>query len=202
MRHVCGILLDYVSAMGNGPPNSWRLQMSKRSRLRLPSGAEGWLLGLWRRLPSSLQGRIEWLLLPKFLVGAVAVVLDDSGGVLLFRHTYRLDYPWGLPGGWIKASEQPTDAVEREVLEESGLLIKALHPLVVGGDRDLRRLDLIFLCQLVGGTFRPSAEVSDAGFFELRALPGCVEPFHVQVATYATKVLAGEVQGYPRRSDT
>jgi ADP-ribose pyrophosphatase YjhB (NUDIX family) len=176
--------------------------MRNRPRPTLPWGVKVWLLGVWRRLPGGLQGAIEWLLLPKFLVGAVAVVIDDSGSVLLFRHTYRNDYPWGLPGGWIKASEEPTDAIEREVLEESGLLIKALHPLVVGGDRDLRRLDLIFLCQLVGGTFQQSAEVSDAGFFELSALPGRVEPFHVQVADYAIRVLAGEVQGYPRRSIT
>ncbi len=155
------------------------------------------LLALWRRLPGWLQGRIEWLLLPKFMVGAMAVVLDDQGRVLLFRHTYRDEYPWGLPGGWIKSGEDPTDAVEREIREESGYRIKALHPLVIGGDRALRRLDLIFLCDLAGGDFRPSAEVSDAAFFGPEELPGLVEPFHVQVAAYAEKVLKGEVRGQP-----
>jgi ADP-ribose pyrophosphatase YjhB (NUDIX family) len=128
----------------------------------------------------------------------MAVVLDDAGRVLLFRHTYRADYPWGIPGGWLKGNEDPIDAVEREVFEESGFRIKAMHPLVIGGDRALRRLDLIFLCRLVEGSFRASAEVSDAGFFAPEDLPGRVEPFHMDVAAYARKVMAGEVVGQPR----
>jgi 8-oxo-dGTP diphosphatase len=155
------------------------------------------LLRLWRRMPGWLQGRIEWFLLPKFLVGSMAVVLDDAERVLLFRHTYRDAYPWGLPGGWLKAGEAPGDAIEREVCEESGYRIRALHPLVIGGDSDLRRLDLIYLCDLTGGEFRPSPEVSDAGFFAPGELPGRVEPFHAQVAAYATKVVRGEVAGQP-----
>jgi len=161
------------------------------------SAAKPRLLRLWRRTPAWVQGRIEWLLLPKFLVGSMAVVLDDAERVLLFRHTYRQVYPWGLPGGWLKAGEAPGDAIEREVFEESGYRIRALHPLVIGGDKALRRLDLIFLCDLVGGAFRPSAEVSDAGFFTAHELDGRVEPFHVQVAAYAAKVMRGEVAGQP-----
>jgi 8-oxo-dGTP diphosphatase len=155
------------------------------------------MLRVWRHLPGRLQGHIEWRLLPKFLVGSMAVVLDGQGRVLLFRHTYRDAYPWGLPGGWLKAGEAPGDAIEREVFEESGFRVKALHPLVIGGDLDLRRLDLIFLCDLVGGEFRPSAEVSEAGFFAADELPGRVEPFHVQVAAYAAKVAKGEMRGQP-----
>lgn len=157
-----------------------------------------WMLLVWRRLPRWLQGRIEWLILPKFLVGAMAVVLDDAGRVLLFRHTYRADYPWGIPGGWLKAHEDPIEGVEREIYEESGFRIRALHPLVIGGDRVLHRLDLIFLCTLDGGTFQASAEVSDAGFYAIDDLPGRVEPFHIDVASYARKVVAGEVAGQPR----
>lgn len=157
-----------------------------------------WMLRVWRRMPGWLQGRIEWLILPKFLVGAMAVVLDDAGRVLLFRHTYRNDYPWGIPGGWLRANEDPIEGVEREIYEESGLRVKALHPLVIGGDRALRRLDLIFLCRLHGGTFRASAEVSAASFYPISDLVGRVEPFHIEVASYALKVVAGEVADQPR----
>jgi len=166
--------------------------------------ARGWtersLLRLWRRLPGWLQGSAQRLLLPKFLVGAIAVVLDAEDNVLLFNHTYRDGYPWGFPGGWLKAGEDPVTAIEREVREESGYRIKALHPLVIGGDRELGRLDLIFLCSFAGGEFAPSPEVSEARFFPLAALPGRVEPFHEQVAVYASRVLAGEVYGQPPRS--
>lgn len=161
------------------------------------SWAKARLLRVWRRLPLSIQGMAEWLLLPKFLVGGVAVVFDDQERVLLFRHTYRLDYPWGLPGGWLKSHEDPVEAVEREIYEESGYRIKALHPLVIGGDRRLRRLDLIFLCDWVEGVFTPSLEVSAAGFYKLDELPELVEPFHVKVVAYALDVVAGQVRGQP-----
>jgi ADP-ribose pyrophosphatase YjhB (NUDIX family) len=166
--------------------------------VKLPPWAKARLLRVWRALPGWAHAMIEWALLPKFLVGGVAVVLDDRERVLLFRHTYRDRYPWGLPGGWLKGGENPADAVEREVLEESGYRIETLHPLVIGGDRHLHRIDLIFLCNLVGGTFHPSTEVSEAGFYGLDELADLVEPFHVDVARYAADVLAGRVRGQPR----
>jgi ADP-ribose pyrophosphatase YjhB (NUDIX family) len=162
---------------------------------RLKEAFKPSLLWLWRRLPGRVQGWAAWLLLPKFLVGSMAVTFDDAGRVLLFYHTYRDDYPWGLPGGWIKVGENPMRAVEREVFEESGYRVKTQHPLVIGGDKDLRRLDLIFLCDLEGGDFRPSAEVSDADFFPPAALPGRVEPFHVHVVAYAAALRRGERGG-------
>jgi ADP-ribose pyrophosphatase YjhB (NUDIX family) len=127
-------------------------------------------------------------MIPKFLVGAVAVILGEDNKVLLFRHTYRDEYPWGLPGGWLKMQESAVDAVEREIFEESGYEIRALYPLVIGGDPGQRRLDLIFLCEFAGGTFRPSGEVAEARFFAPDSLPGQVEPFHVEVVRYAVAV--------------
>lgn len=127
-------------------------------------------------------------MMPKFLVGAVAVIFDENDRVLLFRHTYRQKYPWGLPGGWLKNRESAIDAVEREILEESGFEIRALYPLVIGGDPAQRRLDLIFLCEFAGGQFRPSGEVAEARFFSTEALPGRVEAFHVDVVRYAAEV--------------
>lgn len=32
---------------------------------------------------------------------------------------------WGLPGGWLEFGEQPFDAAEREVLEETAVSVKA-----------------------------------------------------------------------------
>jgi len=187
---------------------AWMRELSRQcgrlERERRVQVARSWverrLLRVWRRLPGWLQGAVQRLLLPKHLVGAIAVIVDGKGQVLLFNHTYREAFSWGFPGGWLKAGEDPIDALEREVHEESGYRIRALHPLVIGGDRDLRRLDLIFLCTLAGGAFRPSPEVSEASFFPLSALPGLVEPFHEQVAAYASRVLAGEVYGQPPRS--
>ena len=106
------------------------------------------------------------------------------GRILLFRHTYRSEYPWGLPGGWLKRGEHAHEAIEREILEESGYQVHALRSVVIGGDRKLHRLDLYFECELINGTFQSSAEVCDAAFFELDHLPDCIEPFYRQVITY------------------
>ncbi|MEU5950370.1 NUDIX domain-containing protein [Micromonospora sp. NPDC047465] len=55
------------------------------------------------------------------LPSACAVVVDDSGRVLLGR---RVDTGrWSLPAGAIDPGEQPADAVVREVYEETGVNI-------------------------------------------------------------------------------
>jgi ADP-ribose pyrophosphatase YjhB (NUDIX family) len=121
--------------------------------------------------------------MPKFLVGILAIIFDDQGRVLLLKHTYRPDFPWGLPGGWLKAGEGAIAGIERELLEETGLVVRAMQPLMVGGDSQHRRLDLVFSCEYKSGTFRPSAEVSEARFFDPAALPADMEPYlHTIVA--------------------
>ena len=137
------------------------------------------LLCVWRwlPLPARMRWGLIWLVTSKFLVGVLAVIFDDQGRVLLLKHTYRPDYPWGLPGGWLKAGEGAAEGIERELLEETGLVIRATQPLMVGGDNVYPRLDLVFLCEFVSGTFRPSAEVSEARFFDPGKLPAEMEPY-------------------------
>ena len=67
--------------------------------------------------------------------------------------------------------EQAQDAVEREVLEETGLVVRARRLLLVTSARDRPHLGLIYHCEQIDGSFRPSAEVSDARFYALDALP-------------------------------
>jgi ADP-ribose pyrophosphatase YjhB (NUDIX family) len=58
---------------------------------------------------------------PRQPVGAVGVVFDGAGRVLLVEHAFRTDFPWGLPGGWVARGEDPRAAVAREMREELGL---------------------------------------------------------------------------------
>ena len=78
------------------------------------------LLKIWRLLPNSyfLRRNLVWMITPKFLVGVVGVVLNDDCEVLLLNHSYRKEYPWGLPGGWLKKGEQPVAAIEWEIRGE------------------------------------------------------------------------------------
>jgi 8-oxo-dGTP diphosphatase len=144
------------------------------------------LLWLWGRLPIPqwLRWIILWLGNQKFIIGVAAVVLDEEERVLFFKHTYRPDVPWGLPGGWLKRNENPARAVEREIREESGLMVEITTPLWVAERENAAGLDIIYLGRLVSGTFSPSAEVSEARYFALADFP-VVFPETVEIVSMA-----------------
>jgi len=120
---------------------------------------------VWPWIPFPLRRLALWYGNAHFLVGAAALIQDDRGRVLVARHTYRRHAPWALPGGWVRPNEDPADAVIREVLEETDLAITLLGPLAIYLE-DRGHLTAVFAARLSGGTFRPSAEVSEIRFIE------------------------------------
>ena len=128
---------------------------------------------LWKVAP--LPRRVRWWLLwlgnAKFLVGVTAIVFDDAERVLLLKHTYRKRHPWGPPGGWVGAREDPAAALARELREETGLDITVGEAFHVRGYRDAAKIDFYFLCRHHGGAFRPSAEIAAMRFCPLDELP-------------------------------
>jgi 8-oxo-dGTP diphosphatase len=123
------------------------------------------------RLPSPIKRLFTRAASATFLIGVLGVVLDERGRVLLFRHTYRPFAPWGLPSGLLKPNESPTEAIEREVREETGLVIEAVEIMELRSGARPQRLDVWLRCRSRGGSARPSAEVDEARFFALDALP-------------------------------
>jgi ADP-ribose pyrophosphatase YjhB (NUDIX family) len=86
---------------------------------------------------------------------------------------------WTLPGGFADVNETPSQAVVREVREESGFETRAIKLLAVY-DRDAqghapalpyRIYKLFFLCEIVGGAAQPNVEASEIAFFARDALP-------------------------------
>ncbi len=82
------------------------------------------------------------------------------------------------PGGWADVTESAAQSVVREVAEESGYQARAIKLAAVYDYRKRNRphhLDAIykmfFICELTGGSARPSIETSDAAFFSRDALP-------------------------------
>lgn len=106
----------------------------------------------------------------QFLVGVTGVIFNEKNEVLLFRHTYRA-HAWSLPGGYMKAGEHPREALEREIKEESHLVVSIDDPLKTRTDRDSARLDMCYTGVFIGGDFVPSHEVVEYGFFSQGTLP-------------------------------
>jgi len=94
------------------------------------------------------------LVTPRQYVGAVGVVFNEAGQVLLVEHVFRPNGNWGLPGGWIKRGEDPAQAVKRELQEELKLKIEVKQLLLCepqGGrpdDKAPRGLGLAYYCRL------------------------------------------------------
>jgi 8-oxo-dGTP diphosphatase len=117
------------------------------------------LLRIWREVPFPGWLRLVFLrvLNPSFMVGAMALIQDDQGRILVLEHTYRRAVPWGLPGGWLKHAESPEAGLAREVLEETGLRVRVDALLAAdfwGGDQ----LDLLYRCSVESGTYTSSDE--------------------------------------------
>ena len=98
-----------------------------------------------------------------------------DGKVLLVREV--VDGLWSLPGGWADIGDTPSEAVEREIREESGYEARAVKLLAIE-DRKRRHppslhdvYKMAFLCELVGGEARTSAETTEVGWFSRDNIP-------------------------------
>jgi ADP-ribose pyrophosphatase YjhB (NUDIX family) len=114
-------------------------------------------------------------------IGYATPRVDVRGAVfrdqrlLLVRE--RMDGGWAMPGGWADVGNIPSEAAEREVLEEAGLQVRAKK--VIGlydanrfGELELfHAYKIVFLCDLVGGEARASIETSEVAFFGNNDLP-------------------------------
>jgi 8-oxo-dGTP diphosphatase len=127
---------------------------------------------IWKllHLPTNLQLMLMRLFQDQFLIGVTGIITNDAGEILLFRHTYRTT-DWGLPGGYIKSREHPHEGLEREIEEESGYVVSVSKKYRIRTDRDAARLDIVCQGKFMGGEFKPSAEVAEAGFYKFTDLP-------------------------------
>jgi 8-oxo-dGTP diphosphatase len=117
------------------------------------------LLRIWRDVPFPgwMRGLFLRVLNPSFMVGAMALIMDAEGRILVVEHTYRREVPWGLPGGWLKHAESPETGLAREVLEETGLHIHV--DALLGADFwGTSQMDLLFRCTVQSGTYTSSDE--------------------------------------------
>jgi len=110
---------------------------------------------------------------PKICVRA-AVFKDNK--ILLVQE--RDDELWSLPGGWADINCTPTEAIIKEVMEESGFKV-TVKQLIALHDKRKHQYPTqlphcyiaLFLCELVGGSALPSIETQAIDFFSYQKLP-------------------------------
>ncbi|MFA6081193.1 MAG: NUDIX domain-containing protein [Patescibacteria group bacterium] len=133
---------------------------------------KSFLAKAWKllNLPKGVQLFFMRFFQNQFLVGVTGIIFNEKHEVLLFKHTYR-QHSWSLPGGYLKSGEHPTEGLEREIKEESNLVVSVDDSLKTRTDRTSARLDLCYIGAFIGGEFTPSNEVSDYGFFSQDKMP-------------------------------
>ncbi|MEW1793507.1 NUDIX hydrolase [Streptomyces niveus] len=83
-------------------------------------------------------------------MSVAGVIVDDQGRALLIKR--RDNGHWEPPGGVVEAGETLPDALQREILEETGIKI-ALPAILTGVYKNMTGLivSLVFRCQAIEG---------------------------------------------------
>lgn len=120
--------------------------------------------------------------------GVTAVLFRDDGRLLLQR---RSDNGlWGLPGGAVEYGESVVAALQREVVEETGLAVDvgrligvysdpAHHQIVTYPDGNVVHfVSLCFECTAPRGVLALSDETTGVAWFSPASLPATLQPMH------------------------
>jgi ADP-ribose pyrophosphatase YjhB (NUDIX family) len=105
-------------------------------------------------------------------------VIFREGRVLLVREVSDRGR-WTVPGGWADVNEAPSEAVAREIAEESGYTARPVE-LLACYDREKQGhvppypchiYKLFFRCEITGGSPKTDHETSGVDFFDVNDLP-------------------------------
>lgn len=106
---------------------------------------------------------------------SAGLVVDGRGNVLLVRRALEPHAgEWALPAGYQEVDEEPRETAQREVGEETGLVVEAgplIELLYIRSDMRKPANLAVFLCRPVGGALAAGDDASDARWFPLDDLP-------------------------------
>lgn len=103
--------------------------------------------------------------LPRHSVSVTGIVVRDDGRILAIKR--RDDGRWVPPGGVLELDESPTDGVAREVLEETGVKVRAEELTGVYKNMNLGVVTLAFRCSVIHGQAHESDEAQHVAWLTI-----------------------------------
>lgn len=112
------------------------------------------------------------------IVGVGGVIIDGDQVVLIKRRYEPLALRWSLPGGALEVGEHLEEGVARELLEETGLVVR-VGPIIEVFDRIVRDDEgrvkyhfvlVDYLCLPAGGALQAGDDVCDAAWAHMDVL--------------------------------
>lgn len=116
------------------------------------------------------------------LVGVGGVIIHDNRALIVQRGKAPRKDEWTIPGGLLEVGETLRAGVEREILEETGLVVEAgevldvfdsIHP-DASGRAQYHYVLIDFLCTWISGEARAASDVAQARWItreELHTVP-------------------------------
>jgi 8-oxo-dGTP pyrophosphatase MutT (NUDIX family) len=104
-------------------------------------------------------------------LGALALLTDEAGRILLVQTTYDGNR-WHLPGGYVEANESPEETVARELREELKLTVEVLGLNCIAYKAYDPNISLVYRCRIISGNPVPDGnEIEAWDYFRLDCLP-------------------------------
>ena len=109
-------------------------------------------------------------------------ILEKENKILLVKRGIEPGYGlWSMPSGYINRFEKVEDAIERELFEECGIIVKADWISGVYSKSDSPIILLVWNLKYVSGNIKPLDETLDVGFFEINNLPDLAFEHDVEI---------------------
>lgn len=116
----------------------------------------------------------------------VAAIIRKNGEILLGRRAANASYPglWCIPCGYVEYDEDVRDAVKREFLEETGLIIDTGQVYAVLSNfhnSEVHTIGIWFEAKVASGAICPGDDLDQVAYFALDDVPQLAFPTDVQV---------------------